>query len=296
MFAGSTASERSDTGTGSTKASRRGSHSNEGRSDGPGPVSRRAIRPLRHAGRLRSRTAPARPDRTATGAVDGGAAPRRLEIARTDRDARRLLRGAQRELARGSSSIANGSRSSRSDRDACPGDLVDTLIETHRRELSKAVEFPPHHGPLLRRLAERHRLAVVSNFDYTPTAIGILKQAGVADLFEAIVVSAEVGWRKPRREIFDVALTELGVRPAEALFVGDRADIDVVGAQDIGMPVAWINRAAEPLPDGIALPSYEIRDLAELEKILDPAMRASSRSVPASQEGERSDRRHDRPS
>jgi len=182
------------------------------------------------------------------------------------------------------------------DRDACPGDLVDTLIETHRRELSKAVEFPPHHGPLLRRLAERHRLAVVSNFDYTPTAIGILKQAGVADLFEAIVVSAEVGWRKPRREIFDVALTELGVRPAEALFVGDRADIDVVGAQDIGMPVAWINRAAEPLPDGIAPPSYEIRDLAELEKILDPAMRASSSSVPASQEGERSDRRHDRPS
>ena len=52
-------------------------------------------------------------------------------------------------------------------------------------------------------------------------------------------------------------------------FVGDRADIDVVGAQEIGMPVAWINRAAEPLPAGIAPPAYEIRDLAELERILD---------------------------
>ena len=149
-----------------------------------------------------------------------------------------------------------------------PADLVETLIETHRGELSKAAEFPAHHGPLLRRLARRHRLAVVSNFDSTPTALGILESAGVANVFDAIVVSDVVGWRKPRREIFDVALAQLNVAPGDALFVGDRADIDVVGAQDIGMPVAWINRAGESLPDGIAPPSFEIRDLAELESIL----------------------------
>lgn len=151
---------------------------------------------------------------------------------------------------------------------ACPPDLVRTLAETHRRELSKAAAFPAHHGPLLARLAGRFRLAVVSNFDYTPTALGILESAGVAALFDAIVVSDEVGWRKPRREIFDVALGRLGVTPAEALFVGDRADIDVAGAQAIGMPVAWINRDAEPLPPGAKPPDFEIRDLAELEAIL----------------------------
>jgi HAD superfamily hydrolase (TIGR01549 family) len=149
-----------------------------------------------------------------------------------------------------------------------PPGLVQQLLETHRRELAKAAAFPAHHRPLLEKLARRYRLAVVSNFDYTPTALEILNAAGVVHLFAAIVVSDAVGWRKPRREIFDVALEKLHVNARDALFVGDRADIDVVGAQRLGMDVAWINPGREPLPAGVAPPAFEIRDLAELERIL----------------------------
>jgi len=81
-------------------------------------------------------------------------------------------------------------------------------------------------------------------------------------------VSDEVGWRKPRRDIFDAALGRLGVRPDEALFVGDRADMDVLGAQQIGMDAVWINRDGDPLPAGVKAPTYEIRDLGELATIL----------------------------
>jgi HAD superfamily hydrolase (TIGR01549 family) len=149
-----------------------------------------------------------------------------------------------------------------------PPGLVQRLLETHRRELAKAAEVPAHHRPLLEKLARRYRLAVVSNFDYTPTALEILNAAGITDLFAAIVVSDAVGWRKPRREIFDVALGKLHVEARDALFVGDRADIDVVGAQQLGMDVAWINPAGEPLPLGVAPPAFEIRDLGDLERIL----------------------------
>lgn len=151
---------------------------------------------------------------------------------------------------------------------ACPPSLMHTLLETHRRELSRAAEFPAHHGPLLADLARRYRLAVVSNFDYTPTAVGILSDAGVHNLFEAVVVSDEVGWRKPAPQIFAAALTRLAIVPGEALFIGDRVDIDVVGAQGVGMDTAWINRAGEPLPAGLKPPTFEIRDLAELRGIL----------------------------
>ena len=155
------------------------------------------------------------------------------------------------------------------DPNTCPTGFVESLLETHRRELSKAAEFPPHHTGVLERLRTRYRLAVVSNFDYTPTALGILETAGITHLFDTIVVSDVVGWRKPRREIFEVALARLGVMPAEAFFVGDRADIDVAGAHALGMPVAWINPKREPLPEGIAPPTHEIRDLAELLTILE---------------------------
>jgi putative hydrolase of the HAD superfamily len=151
---------------------------------------------------------------------------------------------------------------------ALPPGLTQALIDAHRGALGRAADFPAHHGPLLRTLAARYRLAVVSNFDYTPTALDILGRAGVAELFGTIVVSDAIGWRKPRREIFDAALGGLGVRPEEALFVGDRADMDVLGAQRIGMDAAWINRDAEPLPAGVAPPTYEIRDLGELGPIL----------------------------
>lgn len=149
-----------------------------------------------------------------------------------------------------------------------PG-LGQALIETHRSQLGTAAEFPPHHGPLLERFARRYRLGIVSNFDYTPTAVDILERVGVAGRFGAIVVSDAVGWRKPKREIFDEALRRLGVRAGEALFVGDRAEIDVLGAQRIGMDAAWMNPEGAPLPPGIAAPRYEIRDLADLATILD---------------------------
>lgn len=149
-----------------------------------------------------------------------------------------------------------------------PAGLTQALLDAHRRELARAALFPDHHRRLLERLARRHRLAVVSNFDYSPTALTILEAAGVKDLFVAIVVSDEVGWRKPRPDIFHAALARVDAAPAEALFVGDRADIDVLGAQGAGLDAAWLNPDRDPLPPGVAPPTYEIRDLAELEPIL----------------------------
>jgi HAD superfamily hydrolase (TIGR01549 family) len=147
-------------------------------------------------------------------------------------------------------------------------EAVPLLLSTHMRELSKAVVFPPHHASVLDRLRRRHRLAVVSNFDYTPTARGILEREGIVHLFETVVVSDEVGWRKPRPVIFEIALRRLGVSAAEALYVGDRADADVAGAQGVGMDAAWINRDGAALPAGIEPPRFEIRDLEELTRIL----------------------------
>jgi putative hydrolase of the HAD superfamily len=154
---------------------------------------------------------------------------------------------------------------------ACRPGLVTDLIETHRRELARAVAFPARHAELLRQLGERYRLAVVSNFDYTPTALAILREAGIVDLFETIVVSDAVGWRKPAPVIFHQALDRMRIDVGEALFVGDRADIDVAGARALGMDVAWLNPAAEPLPGGLAPPTYELRDLVDLRPLLVPS-------------------------
>ncbi len=149
-----------------------------------------------------------------------------------------------------------------------PAGARDLLLATHMRELSRVVECPSHHRDLLRAMGPRYRLAVVSNFDYSPTCRGILEREGIADLFETIVISDEVGWRKPKPVIFETALRRMGLGPDEALFVGDRVDADVIGARGVGMPAVWINREAERLPEDVPPPDFEIRDLAELRGIL----------------------------
>ncbi|HEV7639255.1 MAG TPA: HAD-IA family hydrolase [Gaiellaceae bacterium] len=58
---------------------------------------------------------------------------------------------------------------------------------------------------------------------------------GLAEQFDVIVFSEEVGFRKPQPEIFLHALERLGVEPENAMFVGDRLETDVQGAARVGM-------------------------------------------------------------
>ena len=49
-----------------------------------------------------------------------------------------------------------------------------------------------------------------------------LERQGLARLLDAVAFSSELGKRKPHPAIYEAALSELGVAPDRALFVGDR--------------------------------------------------------------------------
>jgi len=68
---------------------------------------------------------------------------------------------------------------------------------------------------------------MISNFAYAPTLYESLDQFGIRSAFETVVVSAEVGCCKPHRAIFDHAFEQMGIRPAEALFIGDQLYVDL---------------------------------------------------------------------
>ncbi len=54
------------------------------------------------------------------------------------------------------------------------------------------------------------------------------------DLFDDVVISAEVGMRKPEERIFQLAIDRLGLSPAECAFVDD-VDGNIVAAQALGI-------------------------------------------------------------
>jgi putative hydrolase of the HAD superfamily len=79
-------------------------------------------------------------------------------------------------------------------------------------------------------------VGIVSNaFDPGPLLQRTLAEMGLAERLDVAVFSSEVGKRKPHPAIFRRALEQLGVRPEETLFVGDRLYEDVRGAAEVGM-------------------------------------------------------------
>jgi len=144
------------------------------------------------------------------------------------------------------------------------------LSVTHMRHLAQATELPPEHLALLRSLADRYRLGLVSNFDHGPTARAMIARHGLTELFASIVISDGFGRRKPHPAIFAEALSQLGVNAADAVFVGDSLVDDVGGAHAAGMDAVWLNADGVPLPEGFAAPRYTIRRLVELPQVLGP--------------------------
>ncbi len=154
------------------------------------------------------------------------------------------------------------------------GMLAGELTGAHMGMLIALAQTPRHHRAILTALHTRVRLALCSNWSWTPSALAILEDAGLREHFDALAISHDVGLRKPRPEIFEAALAGLGVAPAEALHVGDNLAADVVGAAALGIRTVWVTRCvADPAaarartPD--ARPDWIVHDLAELGAILD---------------------------
>jgi HAD superfamily hydrolase (TIGR01549 family) len=146
--------------------------------------------------------------------------------------------------------------------------VAERLLRAHMSHLAAQTLLPAGHDAVLEDLGARYRLGLVSNFDHAPTARQILADHGLARRFDPIVISEEVGRRKPHPAIFELALGAAGVRADEALFVGDSLADDVAGAHGAGLRVVWINGKNEPLPADVPAPDYMIGELAELTQVL----------------------------
>lgn len=82
--------------------------------------------------------------------------------------------------------------------------------------------------------------ALVCDTGFTPGRVvrDMLDDAGLLEHLDVLCFSDEVGVPKPGAEIFAKALAGLGVRPPEAIHVGDLKRTDIAGAHDMGMHAA----------------------------------------------------------
>lgn len=101
-----------------------------------------------------------------------------------------------------------------------------------RRHLESAGEWSDVLIACLRGLRGTTRTAAVANA--WPYLRARLLRDRIAELFDEVVLSCEVGCAKPDPRIYQLTLERLGVAPGQALFVDDVSD-NVEAAESVGM-------------------------------------------------------------
>ncbi|HEX5502742.1 MAG TPA: HAD family hydrolase [Thermomicrobiales bacterium] len=122
-------------------------------------------------------------------------------------------------------------------------------------------------APALGALGRTHRLALVTN-GAPDLQRAKFAGAGLAQFFDAVVVSGEIGAGKPDARPFAVALAALRADPARAVMVGDSPDRDLAGARNAGIAGIWIDRRGSAAVADSPIPEPRIGDLHQLLPLL----------------------------
>jgi putative hydrolase of the HAD superfamily len=157
-------------------------------------------------------------------------------------------------------------------------DFGDTLIDETtevkgpQRETLTA-ELLPGAPELLTTLRDRGiRLGLIAD-GLVQTYENVLRQHGLADYFDTLVISQVLGSEKPDPMPFQRALSDLGIPLSAAertVMVGNRLDRDVAGSNRVGMISVWLNwsprygkhpACPDEVPDYTAANLFEVRDL-----------------------------------
>jgi len=146
-----------------------------------------------------------------------------------------------------------------------PPPLVEEVCELALGRLNDAIIADDSNLEVLRVLRERGlRLGCITNTVLSGAQIRqALAEHGLLEHLDSVVVSEEVGYRKPHASLFERALADLGVEAAEAVFVGDRMGEDIVGAQGVGMRAILTHQYRQEEPQG-GMPDAIISHLREL--------------------------------
>lgn len=111
------------------------------------------------------------------------------------------------------------------------GEALSYMYDRRRKRIT------PREGQaetLARLAASGYRMGIISNIMSQTFVPRILDEYGISHYFEHLILSSTCGIRKPKRELFDMAIEKMGILAEEAAYVGDTVSRDVRGTRNAG--------------------------------------------------------------
>jgi putative hydrolase of the HAD superfamily len=148
---------------------------------------------------------------------------------------------------------------------------IKTAVNVFFEDYLNSLELRPYVKKLLNKVSVEYKLGLISNFTYAPVIYAGIRNLDISQFFNAVLVSEEVGWRKPSRKIFEDALRRLETTAEETVYVGDSPLEDIKGAQAVGMKTVFVPSqfySIENLCETRQKPDAIMKDTQELYKKL----------------------------
>jgi putative hydrolase of the HAD superfamily len=108
----------------------------------------------------------------------------------------------------------------------------------------KFVTLDPNTIPVLTKLRKDKKLALITNFDHPPHVYEVLSKLNLDNYFNSIVISSEIGVKKPHPDIFKYALEKTMLDNKDVIYIGDSRE-DIEGGFASGIRPLIINRKVE---------------------------------------------------
>ncbi len=137
---------------------------------------------------------------------------------------------------------------------------IARTVEVYFAAFLEFCHLIPGTEAMLGALKDRYPLGLLSNFTHPPAARAILDDLRIASFFDVVLISGEVGYRKPHAYVFQLLVEGLGVEANELLYVGDDPEPDIDGACSVGIQPVWTTYVRDrriPLAPGVATEQLE---------------------------------------
>lgn len=125
----------------------------------------------------------------------------------------------------------------------------------------------PHAKEILTYLRPKYKMYILSN-GFTELQSRKMQSAGIAHYFDGMILSEDIGVNKPNPAIFIHALQVAGSTAEESLMIGDNYEVDIEGAQRVGIDQVFYNISKKDLNPEHPQPTFTVTSLLELKEIL----------------------------
>ena len=117
--------------------------------------------------------------------------------------------------------------------------IIDRAVDVYFSHFFHGCRLIPGTKDMLEFLKPKYRLGLLTNFTHPPAVQKIIDELGLRPFFKGVLISGDIGYRKPHPLVFRRLIDLLEAKEHQILYVGDDPEPDILGAQQAGLQPVW---------------------------------------------------------